>query len=185
VGTMSLIPKGARVVGLATVPLFFSVAVLSAGMSGVLPGAVAVADRTRLAGPHARAQGDSAAVAATVERFHAAVVAGDSALALSFLTPDAVVLESGGIETREEFRSRHLAADIAFAQAVKSVRGPMRVTVRGDAAWVSSTSTATGDYRGRPVNSAGAELMVLARTPQGWRIAAIHWSSRARRPAGG
>ena len=131
------------------------------------------------------AQGDSAAAAATVERFHAAVVAGDSALALSLLTPDAIVLESGGIETREEFRSHHLGADIAFAQAVKSVRGPMRVTVSGNAAWVSSTSINSGEFRGRPVNSSGAELMVLARTPQGWRIAAIHWSSRTRRPAGG
>jgi ketosteroid isomerase-like protein len=137
---------------------------------------------TRSAG---QAPGDSAAVAAVVERFHAAVVAGDSALALSLLTPDVVVLESGGIETREEFRSRHLAADIAFAQAVKSERGPMRVVVRGDAAWVSSTSSTTGEYRGRQVDSSGAELMVLSRTPQGWRIAAIHWSSRTRRPPGG
>ena len=131
------------------------------------------------------AKNDSAGVVAMVEQFHAAVVAGDSILALSFLTPDAVVLESGGIETREEFRSRHLAADIAFAQAVKRERGPMRVTVRGDAAWVSSTSTSTGEYRGRPIDSTGAELIVLARTAQGWRIAAIHWSSRARRPTGG
>lgn len=127
---------------------------------------------------------DSAAVAATVERFHAAVVAGDSALALSLLTPDAVVLESGGSETREEFRARHLPADIAYAQAVKSERGPMRVVVRGDAAWVTSTSSASGEFRGRQVNSSGAELMVLSRTPQGWRIAAIHWSSRTRRPPG-
>jgi ketosteroid isomerase-like protein len=133
----------------------------------------------------AQAPNDSAAVAATVERFHTAVVAGDSARALSLLTADAVVLESGGMETREEFRSHHLPADIAFAQAVKSERGPMRVVVRGDAAWTTSTSTATGEYRGRQVNSSGAELMVLTRTPQGWRIAAIHWSSRTRRPAAG
>jgi ketosteroid isomerase-like protein len=152
--------------------------------------AVAIGAALLLASPavlsaQSSAPGDSAAAAATVEQFHAAVVAGDSTLALSFLTADAVVLESGGIETREEFRARHLAADIAFAQAVKSERGPMRVTVRGDAAWVSSTSASTGEYRGRSINSAGAELMVLARTPQGWRIAAIHWSSRTRRPPGG
>ena len=122
-----------------------------------------------------QAANDSAAVAATVERFHKAVVAGDSALAMSLLAADAMVLESGGIETREEFRSHHLAADMAFAQAVKSERGPMRVVVRGDAAWVTSTSTATGEYRGRQVNSTGAELMVLSRTPDGWRITAIHW----------
>lgn len=127
---------------------------------------------------------DSAGVAATVHRFHAAIVAGDSALALSLLTPDAVVLESGGIETREEFRAHHLPADIAFAQAVKSERGPMRVFVRGDVAWVSSTSTATGEYRGRQVNSAGAELVVLARMGQEWKISAIHWSSRSRRAPG-
>jgi hypothetical protein len=47
-------------------------------------------------------------------------------------------------------------------------------------AWVVGTSTTRGEYRGRPVNSAGAELMVLTRTPHGWRIAAIHWSSRRR-----
>jgi ketosteroid isomerase-like protein len=52
--------------------------------------------------------------------------------------------------------------------------------VRGDVAWVVGTSTTRGEYRGRPVDSAGAELMVLTRTPQGWRIAAIHWSSRRR-----
>jgi ketosteroid isomerase-like protein len=104
---------------------------------------------------------------------------------MSLLAPDVVVLESGGIETRDEFRAHHLAADIAFAQAVKSERAPMRVTVRGDAAWATSTSTTAGEYRGRQINSAGAELMVLTRTSQGWRISAIHWSSRARRPAGG
>jgi ketosteroid isomerase-like protein len=128
---------------------------------------------------------DSAAVAATVDRFHKAVTAGDSTLALSLLASDVVVLESGGMETRDEFRARHLAADIAFAQAVKSERGQMRVTVRGDVAWATSTSTSTGEYRGREVNSSGAELMVLSRTPEGWRISAIHWSSRARRPASG
>jgi ketosteroid isomerase-like protein len=148
----------------------------------VLIGAIA----STLVGSRATAQAsaDSAAVAATVDRFHAAVVAGDSTLALSLLTNDVTVMESGGIETREEFRSHHLAADIAFAQAVKSERGPKRVMVRGDAAWVTSASTTTGDYRGRQVNSTGAELMVLTRTPQGWRIAAIHWSSRTRRPPG-
>jgi ketosteroid isomerase-like protein len=132
-----------------------------------------------------QSRGDSAAVVATVERFHAAVVAGDSTLALSLLASDALVLESGGIETREEFRAHHLPADIAFAQAVKTERGPMHVFVRGDVAWVSSTSTTTGEYRGRQVNSAGAELVVLARVGREWKISAIHWSSRARRAPGG
>jgi ketosteroid isomerase-like protein len=129
---------------------------------------------------HGLASADSAQVAATVERFHQALAAADSAAALALLTPDVEVLESGGVETRAEYRSHHLAADIEFARAVRSERGPVRVRVRGDVAWATSTSTTQGEFRGRPVNSAGAELMVLVRTPQGWRIAAIHWSSRRR-----
>ena len=127
---------------------------------------------------------DSATVVATVERFHAAVAAGDSSGALALLAPDAVVLESGGVETRDEFRAHHLAADIEFARAVKSERGPMRVVVRGDAAWAWSTSTTSGEFRGRPVNSAGAELVVLTRLGQEWKITAVHWSSRSRRAPG-
>ena len=124
------------------------------------------------------ASADSAAVVSVVDRFHRALAAGDSLGALNLLTLDAVILESGGIETRAEYRSHHLSADIAFARAVARERGPIRARVRGDVAWATSTSTSRGEYRERPVNSAGAELMVLTRMPDGWRISAVHWSSR-------
>lgn len=133
---------------------------------------------------HSHAHGsaaDSAEVAATVDRYHRALAAGDSAAALALLTDDVEILESGGVESRQEYRSHHLAADIEFARAVASQRGPLRVKVAGDVAWTTSTSTTEGQFRGRAINSAGAELMVLRRTPRGWRIAAIHWSSRNRR----
>lgn len=134
--------------------------------------------------PRVQPSTDSAAAIATVTRFHTALAAGDSAGALSLLSNDVMILESGGVETRDEYRAHHLPGDMAFAQAIKSERLVRRVTVRGDVAWVTGTSTTTGDYRGRAVNSAGAELVVLVRTPQGWRISAVHWSSRARRAAG-
>ncbi|MDQ3516020.1 MAG: amidohydrolase family protein [Gemmatimonadota bacterium] len=133
----------------------------------------------QLTPPSAR---DSAAVVAAVEGFHAALAAGDSTAALSFLDDGVVVLESGGVETREEYRSHHLASDIAFARAVPGTRSPMRVRIAGDAAWASSTSVTQGTFNGRAINSAGAELMVLRRTTAGWKISAIHWSSRTRRP---
>lgn len=123
---------------------------------------------------------DSADVAAAVDRYHQAMSTGDSAAALALLTEDAVVLESGGLETRAEYRSHHLPGDIAFARTVRSERSPMNVTVKGDAAWASSTSTSQGEYNGRAVNTVGAELMVLVRTSEGWKIAAIHWSARRR-----
>lgn len=129
------------------------------------------------------AQGDSAEVARVVTAYHHAMSQGDSAAALALLSSDAVILESGGVETRDEYRSHHLPADIAFAMAVAGQRSSPRVSVRGDVAWAWSTSSSQGEFRGRPVNSAGAELMVLTRTPGGWKINAIHWSSRARRPA--
>ncbi|MGE0438996.1 MAG: DUF4440 domain-containing protein [Vicinamibacterales bacterium] len=133
-----------------------------------------------LAGPLS-AQSDSAAVVATIERFRKALASGDSAAAIALLAPDATILESGGLETVPQYRSHHLPADIAFAQSVPHTRGPIRVTVAGDVAWASSTSGAKGEFRGREINSASAELMVLRRSGSGWRIQAIHWSSRARR----
>lgn len=126
------------------------------------------------------AMADSAAVAGTVRSYHEALARGDSVAALALLAPDAVVLESGGVETFEEYRADHLAADIEFAQAIASERSAIRVRVEGNAAWASSTTTTQGTFRGREVDSSGAELMVLERTPDGWRIAAIHWSSRRR-----
>ena len=127
------------------------------------------------------ASSDSAAVVAVIERYHQALASGDSAGALALLAADAVILESGGRETRAEYQSHHLPGDIRFAQAIRSVRGPVAVTLRGDVAWASSTSTTQGDYNGRAIKSSGAELMVLSRESDGWKIRAIHWSSRARR----
>jgi ketosteroid isomerase-like protein len=125
---------------------------------------------------------DSSDVVATVQRFDSLMAAGDSTGLLALLADDAVVLESGGQESRTEFRAHHLPADIAFARAVKSKQGPIAVRIQGDVAWASSTSTVEGTLNGRAINSVSAELMVLSREPGGWKIRAIHWSSRSRRP---
>lgn len=134
---------------------------------------------TALAAPAiAQVPSDSMAVAGVVDRYHHALAAGDSAAALALLSPNAMILESGSVESLREYRSHHLPADIAFARAVKGTRSPVRVTVRGDVAWTSATSTTRGKYRRKTVNSSGAELMVLTRSVDGWTISAIHWSSR-------
>jgi ketosteroid isomerase-like protein len=126
----------------------------------------------------AQTPSDSAAAVATAERFHAALAAGDSATALSLLTSDVTILESGGMENVTQYRSHHLPADIAFAQAVKSARKLEHVHIRGDVAWIVASTTSEGTFRDRPVNSVGVELMVLTRQQGSWRISAIHWSSR-------
>ena len=123
---------------------------------------------------------DSIAVVSAITQFHAALAASDSAAALRILAPDAIILESGGSETVTQYRAHHLPADIAFARAVPSSSTVVRVQIDGDVAWVASTSTTRGEFRGRSINSTGAELATLRRTSGGWRITAIHWSSRNR-----
>lgn len=120
---------------------------------------------------------ENAAVTAVVDSFHRALQRGDSTVVLALLAPDALILESGGAETRDEYRSHHLPADIAFARAVKGTRSAVRVAVRSNVAWTAATSMTRGKYRGKTVNATGAELMVLTRTADGWKISAVHWSS--------
>lgn len=130
----------------------------------------------------ASASSDSTDAVAAVERFRAALSRGDSAAVLAILAPDAVILESGDVETRAEYRRHHLPADIEYARAMPGTHTLVSAIVQGDAAWVSTTSVSRGRMKGKTVNSAGAELIVLSRRngDSPWQIRAIHWSSRRR-----
>ena len=121
---------------------------------------------------------DAAAAESSVRAFHEALKAGDSSEVMRLLAPDAVILEEGGRESRNEYRDHHLYADIQFSKAIPAHRSAILIEVRGDVAWVSSTSLMRGIFQNRPINLSGAELMVLSRTQAGWVIRAIHWSSR-------
>src|SRR5687768_5875829 len=125
---------------------------------------------------------DSAAVVQTASRFHAALGAGDTATVKTLIAPDLQVLEGGEVESRAQYFAHHLAADTEFAKAVPSERTVVSYVREGNVAWLVSTSASAGNFRGREVNSVGAELMILGRTPQGWKIRAVHWSSARRQP---
>ena len=127
-----------------------------------------------------KTEADREAAAKVVQTYHEALAGGDEKAAMQLLAADAVILEGGGLETREEYLSHHLTDDIRFAQAVPSRRSPVQVTVNGDVAWATSTSETQGSFRNRAIDIVGAELMVLTRTDTGWVIRAIHWSSRPR-----
>ncbi len=135
-----------------------------------------IADTKQNTLPHVAT--DSADAAAVVTAFHRALAIGDSAAAMALLAPDAIIQESGSVETRSDYAGHHLPGDIRFAQALPGVRSPQRVSIVGDVAWSTSTSATKGRYRDREINSVGAELMVLSRASGTWRIRAIHWSSR-------
>jgi ketosteroid isomerase-like protein len=120
---------------------------------------------------------ESAGVVAAVDRFHEALQRGDEKAAMELLAPDAIILESGSVETREQYRQHHLTEDIAFLRAVPSKRSTVRVRIENDVAWVVSMSRSDGSFHGREINSVGSELVVLMKSATGWRIRAIHWSS--------
>jgi ketosteroid isomerase-like protein len=133
--------------------------------------------------PFAMKQSDSVAVARVVAEFHRALSEGDSSRALSLLADDATILESGAVESRSQYRSHHLAGDIQFARAVVTKRSPLQIRIRGASAWTVGTSTSRGKFKGKAIDSAGAESMVLTKDAAGWRIRSIHWSSHKRTPA--
>ena len=132
-------------------------------------------------GGASRQQSSEDQVAAVVDAFHAALATGDSVAALSYLAVDVTILESGGVEDKEHYRSGHLAGDMRFAQAVPRVRSEIEVSLMGDVAWAHSTALREGQTGEREINSQSAELVVLAREAGTWKIKAIHWSSRQRR----
>jgi len=124
----------------------------------------------------AHAQAAEVEVLTALLTFHEALEAGDREAALAMLAPDVRILEGGGVETKDHYASGHLGADMAFARAVPAERGEATVRVMDDVAWVMSTSTREGEYRGREIDSRGAELAVLIRVDGEWKIAAVSWS---------
>lgn len=134
--------------------------------------------------PQTPVQGEYAAPAVsttpvdTVTAFHAALVSGDTQAALTHLTEDAMIFESGGVESsRAEYASHHLDSDAAFSAAVLRSLVSRSHGENGDAAWVMSVEIVTGTYRNRAINSRSVETMLLRRIEGQWRIMHIHWSS--------
>ena len=101
---------------------------------------------------------------------------------MSVIAPDAVFLESGKLETRAEYETNHLPADISFEKEVNGKRHPMQVTFKDDAAWVIAITDYAGTFEGDPVDFISAQLVVLTRDAGTWRIRSIHWSSRRNVP---
>jgi ketosteroid isomerase-like protein len=120
---------------------------------------------------------EATAAQAVVRSFHDALRRGDTQAAQALLAADAVILEGGHIESREEYLKHHLGADIEFAKAVPSTITRSEATVSGQTAWVRSATSSQGKFRNRNVKLSGAELVVLTRAAVGWEIRAVHWSS--------
>ena len=115
----------------------------------------------------------------SIERFSAALSAGDVARAGAELDPGVLILESGGVErSRDEYLGGHAKSDAAFIKGAQVTLKHRTAQASGDLAWVASESEIHATKDGRPLMISSTETMVVKRTAQGWRIVHIHWSSR-------
>jgi len=135
------------------------------------------------------ASGVAPAIAATsspvavVDQFHAAMGRGDADAVATLLLEDAVIYEQGGAEaSKAEYVTGHLPGDIAYSAGMNDTIASRRSEVSGAFALVMTQGRTTGTYDGKPVDRLTTETMVLKRVGGVWRIAHIHWSSRAAKP---
>ena len=121
------------------------------------------------------------AAESTVDAFHAALSRGDAKAAEALLADDALIFEEGGAErSKAQYAAQHLPADIAFSQVVASSLIRRSGAAEGALAWVSSEGRMSGTYKGKAINRATTETMILRRVGSEWKIVHIHWSSAAR-----
>ena len=137
-----------------------------------------------LAQPTQSAPAQSAPVAneatQVVENFMDALTNGRLEVARQYMTPGAVVIANGTVlGTRDGYIDGAAKAD---AVAMKSVRS--RELLHRDAqigaqlGWVVSEKRMIGEGAGELRAMVLTETMLLAKTPSGWKITHIHWSSR-------
>ncbi|OJY94957.1 MAG: hypothetical protein BGP25_06825 [Lysobacterales bacterium 63-13] len=120
---------------------------------------------------------------AVVDRFSAALQAGDLKTVELLLDAGVLILESGGAErSRQEYLAHHAASDMEFLKDAR-VQLVQRTTRRSGAlVWVGSESEIHYRKDDRAASLLSTETMILEEIGGIWRIVHIHWSSRARKP---
>jgi ketosteroid isomerase-like protein len=119
---------------------------------------------------------------AVVERFSAALQAGDLETAGALLAEDVLILESGGAErSRAEYLGGHAGHDAEFLKQVHVQVQRRTAKAAGDFAWVGTESQMHGRKDGKPTTVLSTETMLVQRGADGWRIVHVHWSSRPKR----
>lgn len=114
-----------------------------------------------------------------LDDFHDALRRGDRDGALSLISEDALIYESGHAERKTEYAAHHLASDIAYAKVV-----PATITSRaghstGSLVWVTTEGQTVGAYKGKAVDRRTVETAILRLQSGKWRILHLHWSSAA------
>lgn len=116
--------------------------------------------------------------AAIVDAFHRSLRDGKPEAAAALLASNALIFESGGAEHgKAEYAEHHLPADAQFSKATTRTILRQSGEASGDMAWIATESRTTGTWKGRSIDGASTETMVLRRMGGAWKITHIHWSS--------
>ncbi|MBW3564531.1 MAG: nuclear transport factor 2 family protein [Acidobacteria bacterium] len=119
--------------------------------------------------------------AEVVASFHRALESGNAEAALGHLAPDVVIYETGGVEaSRDEYASHHLHSDMKFLRSVETTIVDQTSGIDGEHAWILTRTETSGTFGKKTIDLTGTETMLLRKSPEGWKIIHIHWSSRSR-----
>lgn len=119
---------------------------------------------------------------AVVDRFSAALNAGQLDKAGTELDAKVLILESGSAEhSAAEYLSGHAMGDAVFLQTVHVQLMRRTAQASSDMAWVGSESELHSMKDGKMTTILSTETMVLKRTDKTWKITHIHWSSRTKK----
>lgn len=128
--------------------------------------------------------GEAGAAAKVVDAFHAALKAGQPDKAAALMAEDALVYEAGGAErSKADYARGHLAADAKFEGSAATTPEQRSGAASGGLAWIATEGRVSAPSGDKTVTRLTTETMVLRRTPAGWRIVHVHWSSRPAPPA--
>ena len=153
------------------------------GFIALLPAALTLLSNAATAvEPQFDVPDEARAALATIDRFSAALLAGDLKRAGAELDPQVIILESGGAErSAAEYLGGHAKADAEFLKTAQQKPGNRTARISGNLVWVASESELVVQKEGNPVTIDSTETMVLQSTANGWKIVHIHWSSHVRK----
>jgi ketosteroid isomerase-like protein len=145
-------------------------------------GSTQVAAGRETAGATLSISPEAADAVAVLERFSAALSAGDLDGVAADLDPAVLILESGGAErTRDEYLGGHAKHDAEFLKTAHITLKRRTAQASGDLVWVGSESEIHASKDAKMLMISSTETAILRKTGAGWKIVHLHWSSRAQR----
>ncbi len=113
--------------------------------------------------------------------FEQAIIDNDREAASKLLAEEIRIVEGSAIETKEEYLSHHFHSDGNFLREMERTTDDRTIFTEGSVAWATTKTHIRGTYNDRELNLSSMELAVLRKENDQWKIAALHWSSSARK----